>query len=265
MRFKLILAINTHRNPILPFNYQYELSSWIYKIISKADEEYAYFLHQNGYESNQKSFKFFCFSNLLIPQYKIVKDVGFLLQSHQIALLISFYVDKAAEKFVAGLFQNQRGSIGTQEAQVDFRVERVETAPIRLSKEKVTLQTLSPLVIAQRDKQDKKKYLSPLDSGFKELFINNLLEKYKASGKEMPPVWQNYPFSLEVDEKSVRSKLITIKQNTSNPIQVKGYLFDFILQAPKELLEVGLTAGFGNENAQGFGMCDVIETLNPKN
>ncbi|GAB4326958.1 MAG: CRISPR-associated endoribonuclease Cas6 [Flammeovirgaceae bacterium] len=265
MRFRLILGINIHRTPILPFNYQYELSSWIYKIISKADEEYAYFLHQNGYESNQKSFKFFCFSNFIIPQYKIVKDVGFLLQSNQIVLFISFYVDKAAEKFVAGLFQNQRGSIGTQETQLDFRVECVETAPIRFGTDKVHLQTISPLVIARKNEQGKKDYLSPLDSNFKELFIRNLLEKYKASGKEMPPVWQNYPFSLEVDEKSVRSKLITIKQNTSNPIQVKGYLFDFILQAPKELLEVGLTAGFGNENAQGFGMCDVIETLNPKN
>lgn len=196
MRFKLILAVNTHRNPILPFNYQYELSSWIYKIISKADEEYAYFLHQNGYESNQKSFKFFCFSNLLIPQYKIVKDMGFLLQSYQIALFISFYVDKAAEKFVLGLFQNQKGSIGTQEVQLDFCVERIETAPIRLSKEKVTLRTLSPLVIAQKDHQNKKKYLSPSDSSFKKLFINNLLEKYKASGKEILPAWQNYPFSL---------------------------------------------------------------------
>ncbi len=259
MRFKLIFAVNTHRNPILPFNYQYELSSWIYKIIRKADEEYAYFLHQDGYESNQKSFKFFCFSNLLIPQYKVVKDVGFLLQSHQIALFVSFYVDKAAEKFVTGLFENQQGSIGTQEVQLDFRVERIETAPIRLNKEKVTLQTLSPLVIAQKNQQAKKKYLSPLDNGFKELFINNLLEKYKASRKEIPPAWQNYPFSLEANEKSVRSKLITIKQNTSNPIRVKGYLFDFTLQAPRELLEVGLAAGFGNENAQGFGMCDVID------
>lgn len=261
MRFRLILSIRTRKDPIIPFNYQYELSSWIYKIISNADEEYAYFLHQNGYESNRKSFKFFCFSNLIIPQYKVIKNVGFLLQTRQLALYISFYLDRAAEKFVSGLFRNQQGSIGTKEHQLDFQVERIEVAPIKITSEKVHLQTISPLVIAQKNNRGYKDYLHPLDKGFKELFIKNLIEKYKASDKDLPLSWQNYPFELEVDKRNIRSKLITIKQGTPNAVQVKGYLFDFILQAPQELLEIGLTAGFGNENAQGFGMCDIIEDL----
>ncbi|MCS7028106.1 MAG: CRISPR-associated endoribonuclease Cas6 [Bacteroidia bacterium] len=247
------------QNPILPFNYQYELSSWIYKIISKADEEYAHFLHQNGYESNKKSFKFFCFSNLFIPQYKIIKDVGFLLQTRQLELQVGFYVDKVAEKFVSGLFQYQRGSIGTRESQVDFMVQRIETAPVRIHQERVKLKTLSPLVVAQKNEQGHKDYLHPLDKPFKELLLRNLIEKYKAADKEIPLHWQNYPFVLEVDKKNIRSKLITIKQGTPQATHVRGYLFEFLLQAPKELLEIGLSAGFGNENAQGFGMCEVVE------
>ncbi len=33
----------------LPINYQYALSSWIYKVIASADEQYSAFLHEKGF------------------------------------------------------------------------------------------------------------------------------------------------------------------------------------------------------------------------
>ncbi|MCS6832540.1 MAG: CRISPR-associated endoribonuclease Cas6, partial [Flammeovirgaceae bacterium] len=245
---------------ILPFNYQYELSSWIYKIISQVDGEYAHFLHQNGYESNKRSFKFFCFSNLHIPQYKVIRNIGFLLQTRQLEFQIGFYMDSAAEKFIAGLFQHQKGSIGTKEHQVDFSVQHIETIPIRVIEERIKLKTISPLVVTQRNERNNKDYIYPLDDSFKELLIRNLIEKYKATDQEIPPHWKHYPFVLEIaDKENIRSKLVTIKQNTPDATHVRGYLFEFTLQAPKELLEIGLATGFGNENAQGFGMCEIVE------
>jgi CRISPR/Cas system endoribonuclease Cas6 (RAMP superfamily) len=43
MRFKLLL--HTSKGSLLPFNYQYPLSAAIYKIIQRADREFALFLH----------------------------------------------------------------------------------------------------------------------------------------------------------------------------------------------------------------------------
>lgn len=46
MRFKLTLKINREKyGDILPLSYQYEASSAIYRILSKADKEYSTWLH----------------------------------------------------------------------------------------------------------------------------------------------------------------------------------------------------------------------------
>ncbi len=63
MRFKLTLQ--TLQYPaFLPFNYQYPLSSAIYKIIRSADKDFAAFLHNKGYGEGYKSFKLFTFSDI---------------------------------------------------------------------------------------------------------------------------------------------------------------------------------------------------------
>ncbi len=45
--------------PVLPINYQYELSAWIYGVLRKADAAYATFLHHRGYSAGQKLLELF--------------------------------------------------------------------------------------------------------------------------------------------------------------------------------------------------------------
>lgn len=257
MRFRITLRLRSRDKNYIPFNYQYELGSWIYKIIGKADEEYSYFLHQNGYQVGRKSFKLFCFSNLYISEFKITKE-AIEINCNEISFYITFYLDKTSEKFILGLFQNQKGGIGNKSYRIDFEVTRIEAQPFVWSGETLHLKTLSPIVLAKKNEKNAKDYLSPTDKDFKNLFLNNLIEKYKATKQEIPTSWQDYPFDLEVYE-PIKSKLIHIKQDTQNTTKVKGYLFRFRMTAPKELLEIGLLAGFGNENAQGFGACEIVE------
>ena len=69
MRIKVILVTDV---PIsIPINYQYQLSSAIYNLLQKADQEYARELHQKGYEFGSKKFKLFTFSSLFPDFYKI--------------------------------------------------------------------------------------------------------------------------------------------------------------------------------------------------
>jgi CRISPR-associated endoribonuclease Cas6 len=39
---------------------------------------------------------------------------------------------------------------------------------------------------------------------------------------------------------------------------VRGYLCEFELQAPAELLRLGFQAGFGEKNSLGFGCAEVV-------
>ena len=54
MRFKLYLSIDKHGfGDRLPFNYQYELSAVIYKILASADQAFAQWLHDNGFTADK--------------------------------------------------------------------------------------------------------------------------------------------------------------------------------------------------------------------
>lgn len=75
MRF-LIKLFALNYPAVLPLNYQYPLSAVIYKILRRADQEYASFLHETGYRAanSLKSFKLFTFSDIKTP-FKIKKIV----------------------------------------------------------------------------------------------------------------------------------------------------------------------------------------------
>jgi CRISPR-associated endoribonuclease Cas6 len=68
MKFSIRLTPIAAEN-IIPINYQYPLSSALYRIIAKGDAKNAEFLHGTGYG---KGFKFFTFSQINCP-FKIEK------------------------------------------------------------------------------------------------------------------------------------------------------------------------------------------------
>ena len=61
MKFKITLKIDRKYGDLLPFNYQYEQSAVIYRILAQADTQYSSWLHKNGYQLNgSKRLKLFC-------------------------------------------------------------------------------------------------------------------------------------------------------------------------------------------------------------
>ena len=255
MRLKLTLQL-INGLKILPLNYNYPLSAWIYKVIGNADESYADFLHNKGYQAQGKRFKFFTFSSLHFPKFKIEGDRISVL-SDTISLIISFYIDKAAEHFVMGLFKDQRFGLGDKISQVDFIVQHVESLPYEIKNTSLEFRTISPLVVSRKNERGNDDYLSPADAGYEELFVNNLIDKYLATGNEYLPTWKNEMISFKLISPDPKSKLTTIKADTKEQTKIKGYLFDFELTAPKPILELSYLAGFGRYNAEGFGCVEV--------
>jgi CRISPR-associated endoribonuclease Cas6 len=80
MRVKLTLFL-TKRGSVLPVNYNYFLTSFIYKILKNSSYNYSRFLHEEGYrlEGSCKGFKLFTYSMLMCNRVRIEDEkINFL-------------------------------------------------------------------------------------------------------------------------------------------------------------------------------------------
>ena len=255
MRFLLNIT-PLEADSVIPVNYQYPVSSWLYKTLNHGNPEFAAFLHKEGYKQKHKNFKLFCFSQLMMDKYQVTNDRLQIL-APEIRLVVSFYPIQALEPFVRGIFTNQEFIIGDRKNKAGFRIKTIEKETEPEFTDRMKFRLLSPLHISRRDPSDpgKTTHLPPEHKDFESLFFNNLVDKYNAY---MPR--RNFPLNdLSFNLLSrPRSKVITIKAGTPQESRLKAWLFDFSLQAPPELIKTGYYAGFGKANSQGFG-CGEIE------
>jgi CRISPR-associated endoribonuclease Cas6 len=264
MRFRLTLAVDRSKgnHHILPINYQYELSSWIYHTIHHGNPEFSKWLHDSGLTNQNRRFKLFTFSNLRLPFYTINGD-RLEIRSDSAGLVISFYLPEAADPFIAGIFKDVQFRIGDRISAVDFCVSQIEKLPDIKFSETMQFATISPLVISRNETNGKKyaHYLSPEDPDFTTVFMNNLINKYlalvAAGNISVSEARESADMTFKCTA-NPRQKLIMIKANTASEVSLRGYLFNFELKAPEELMKIGYYGGFGEKNSLGFGCCEVV-------
>ncbi|MCS6930052.1 MAG: CRISPR-associated endoribonuclease Cas6 [Saprospiraceae bacterium] len=263
MQLKLTLEC-LEATPAIPLNYQYELSAWIYRVLQEADADYARFLHNEGYVSGSKLFKLFCFSNLEISQFR-VEGNRLRILSKEISLYVRFCVFSAVEGFIEGLFYRQELWLGDCRQSARFRVKHIYATSLQLPEGPeplcVRIRMRSPLVVARKHPTaGPDEYLAPTDPEFGPLLLQNLLDKYRAFTKV--DFYAQHPkeqlaFALCPDWQP-RSKLVTLKQATPQETRVRGWMMDFEITAPRELITVGMLAGWGRANSLGFGYGDIL-------
>jgi len=258
MRISLILSCP--RGSQIPLNYQYEISSWVYWTLGRANPEFAEWLHSQGYAlSGSKAFKLFTFSHFAIdPPFKIEPSNGVIsVGSGKVRLQLSFLLNQPLEHFVAGIFQNQQFTLGNSRVRpVSFSVDRIEILPPPVFSGYIRFRTLSPICISANTPGGYAQYRHPEDVDYAGLMQENLLNKlaiadhYDFPAQSKGAEEASFDFQLLSEPKR---KGITLKAFSSAETKVIGYMFDFELRAAPTLLEVGYYAGFGVENAQGFG------------
>jgi CRISPR-associated endoribonuclease Cas6 len=254
MRFKLTLKVEKELyGDILPLNYSYECSAWIYKVLASADTIYASWLHDNGFRLGGKAFKGFTFSRLMIPEYTVSGD-RIRIKSDRIVLYISFLPEKSTEQFIKGIFSEQAFRIGDVKSRVAFRVEQVELIASPVFNGEHVFETLSPLSVSIWEENGRIAYLPMDDPRIKELLWNNLLNRYRAYYETAYAGSSDFDFQLLNTPKSV---LVTIKSGTEQQTRVKGYNCRFRLKAPEELMKIAYESGLGEKGSQGFGMITI--------
>lgn len=254
---ELLLTFQNLGTAHIPYNYQYYISSWIYSVLAKGDASYAQFLHDSGYQvaaDKHRNFKHFCFSRLWMENYEPTKE-GLIIKGPNLQLSIRFHIDEALKTFVMGLFKEEILKIKNGiDSHAIFLTQSVEMKEVKVVDSPAHIRMLTPLVIGKKQDNGNDLYLEPYHEGFKTLFMYNLIDKVKSSHLEWNDAWkpEEWDISVLTPRDKVKSNKITIKQDT-NPIDIRGYLFDFELRAPLEVIKVGLESGFGKHGSLGFG------------
>ncbi|HMQ68902.1 MAG TPA: CRISPR-associated endoribonuclease Cas6 [Ignavibacteria bacterium] len=256
MRLKLILK-QSRPNQLIPINYQYAISSFIYNTIETSDSEYSKWLHEKGYQSGSKKFKLFTFSMLNIPKRNVEFNKLRIL-SDTMELTVSMISHKAIEHFIIGMFENKIMRIYDFESEAEFQIKTVELIPEPEFNGKSTFKTISPVVLSKRTIYQGKEssyYMSPEDEDYGSYFLNNISEKYKTFTGEANSNIKLKEFKLLGE---CRRKLIRIKENKSEVTDVRGYIFRFSLEGDRELIRFGYESGFGKQCSMGFGCVQVV-------
>lgn len=256
MRFKIELT-RTGKQRMLPMDYPYYISAWIYKVIGRTDTAFAHFLHNEGYTDGYKQFKLFSYSPLSFGKPILWKERSlFELATDRVALLVGFYLPDAAERFIGGLFNQQEVYVGDRFNGIDLTVVQIERLAEPVLSPTMHYRASSPVVLSARSENSKyARYLSPADESYAIMLKNNLLQRW-VTIPGAGPLPGDFTFEWRTTS-DPRSKLVTIKPGTPYQSKVRGYVYNFDLTAPDAIHRLILSAGIGEKNSTGFGWVDL--------
>jgi len=239
----------------LPLNYNYHLTSLIYRLLDSSSRDYSAFLHDEGYQTAGKHFKLFTFSQLRFHSFKIAPP-QITSSDPQVSWQIASPIEEFAEHLAQGLLTQEKLQIGG----ASLQVERVEAlAPPRFTPQ-MKLTCLSPLVASAGIMRSGKliaHYYRYDEPGLSEALRANLLKKYALLHGTVPTCSD---LALRFDEAYIARrrgkiyKLIDFKGT-----KIKGILAPFTIEGNPELIALGYEAGLGEKNSMGFGMVQVSD------
>lgn len=258
---KIKLTLKQKQGNKIPFNYQYPLSSVIYKFIQIADQELATLLHNHGFG---KGFKFFTFSDLIFKDFKWDKEGIIISDNDYIYLFIDIYIPKITKSLIKGIFNNKIITIADYKFKTEFQIISIEVIKDLLEQKqedeliKIRASPTSPLVVGKKNINGNYDFLLPDNSEFKLFLLQNWKEKIKVFGNR-----ENFLLDINIlNNEKAKTKLITLKEHTPQETKIKGVKNILIeLFGTKRDIELLISGGLGIYNAQGMGSVKITEIL----
>lgn len=241
---RLRITWTSDRNVVMPWNYLHLLHGFLYASIRKASPKLGEFLHEQGFVVGSHRYKLITFSLLFPRRSKAHKDG--LEMTPPILWWVSSPLPAPIEALAMTLTTETYFRIG----KVQLAVERVEVEEAPNFEGRCLFQTLSPIVASTGVRKGEKlehKFLSPDEPEFWRVVETNLRRKAQALNltvSDEPLMFEPYG--------RWRSRLYEIKG-----VKVRGFEGKFYAGGDAALLRVGYEAGFGERNAQGFGMVGI--------
>ncbi len=232
---------------LLPWNYLDWLRGLFYRAMERGIPRLARDVHDTGFAGGGKRYKLVTFS-LLYPERCRRTPEGLRTQG-PLRWWVASPVESLIEALALGLLTQPEVSLGPAKLQVG----QIGVVLPPTFTDAMTLSTLSPILVStgERDAAGRlrKRFLSPEESDFARVLTENLRRKSEAvcgeaSDGELHFEWLDAP----------KSKLMRV-----NGVPVRGWMMRFRVSGSPELIRLGYEAGFGERNAQGFGMVRVWE------
>lgn len=240
MRLKVTLE---HPSPFfLPWRYPELLRGAVYTALRRWDPELAESMHDQGLIAGGRRYKPFTYS-WLRPRTAQQQPGGLLMQPP-----VWWWISSPLSPIVEALagFLLTAGTVQLGGVHLTVALVEVEATPALTPP--LVVETISPIVASTAVEQGgrlRKVFLAPWEEEFHRVLSQNLINKARAFGQ---PVAEDAAVRLE-PLKGVRSRLVTI-----NDIAVRGFEGRFRASGDRLLLHIGYEMGFGERNAQGFGM-----------
>lgn len=246
MKILLIdLAFESEEGPFrIPRVNLHLFQAMLYNLLPRA---FARFLHDRGFESDNRHFKLFAFSwprgegkTLFIDDNLVFKP--------PIRITIATPIRHTISGIADGVLGNPAIRVGNNMlfcSGISLRNPKVE-------KDEISVYTLSPVTcystLYKITGEPYTVYHSPSETPFSEQIHANLARKFTVLNNEMP--LPEGKVSL-VPSGNIREQIARFRPDDPRPI--KGWWGRFILRGPKELLQTALDCGLGAKNSAGFG------------
>ncbi len=244
MRLKITLG--RKNKIILPKGFNEAIQGIIYRLINDT------WLHNEGFQFDNRKFKMFVFSEILQRGY-FNKKKGVFLFPPKISILISSPIDWILEDLATNAIFSKILKLGDN----DVILEEIAVLPSPSIKHyKIVVKTLSPIEVHSTFEKDGKKkthYYSAFDKEFSTLVNENLKRKWSSLYK------QDCPFDIEIKPKGKNRERIVYFGMGKKYVIIKGWTGYFSLSADPKFLHFALDAGLGSRNSQGFGMVEMVE------
>lgn len=239
------ISLTSDRNIILPIQYNHILQGFIYKNI---DDDLAEFLHNEGYIIDGRSFKLFTFSRILNRGRKENDKFNF---GNRIRFMVSSPLDTFCKSIANAMLLNSSLILGQNSVSVD----QIQILNNKAKKDEIIIETLSSIVaystLLRPDGSKYTCYFMPGESDFERIVSDNIIKKYRALNKI------DNTFEKGISITSLGDyKLSLVKYKD---FIVKGASGKFLIEGDKRLLQIGLDAGIGGKNSQGFGCVSLVE------
>lgn len=245
---------------IIPWDYQYAIQQWIYHTLSNADEAMATMLHDHGYTYEGRSFKLFSFSPWSSYPYDKIKDVGLRFRSSTSSIDVSFLLPDVLTAFVSGLFQDQthtfyfKGGIS-----VPITTRNIEILPEPTFYDGASTYKIvtGARISVGEEGQEHPQYKGPEHEDYDFLFVQNLVNKHRSSLLYKGVPSDEYIIGMQVFD-PIKTQKVNVPKN-GNLTEMRGYKFDFELNAPAEIHKTIYYAGAGEECSVGMGWVEKMD------
>ncbi|WP_270474966.1 CRISPR-associated endoribonuclease Cas6 [Clostridium cochlearium] len=229
----------------VPIQYNYLVQAMILNWLG--DEKYQKFIHDKGYEYNNRSYKMYTFSKLY-GKFSVDSKNGTITFFDKVNLIVSSLDTRFIQYLASNVIMEDNLILGKN----SVKVNKIETSYNELGNSE-KIYTKSPITVySTLQNADKKKtyYYSPYEEEFSELIRNNLINKYKALYNKFP---QNDSFDIRLlSTRKPKESVLNYKGTI-----IKGWNGEFLIKGSKELLQIAYDAGLGSKNSQGFGCIEL--------